>query len=72
MSKNKNETKRNFLNEEMVEFSNERMSVPGNRLVIGGKESNIAYSSQNEHDRNIRSLSGSLGETEESEENTRH
>ena len=73
--KNKNKTNRCFPKEEMVEFSNDRMSVPGNRLVVEDKESYLGYNPQNEPEHNTRSIWGSFGETEEetqSGENAKH
>lgn len=66
ISKNKNEIIGNYRDGEMIEFSNERMSVSGNRLVVEGKENYPVYNSMTEHEREIRSISGSLAETDES------
>jgi hypothetical protein len=48
----------------MIEFTTEQMSVSGNRLIIEGKEGYHSYNSMTDNERDLRSISGSLGETD--------
>ena len=48
----------------MIEFTSERMSVSGNRLIVEGKEGYHGYNSMTDNERDIRSVSGSLEETD--------
>ena len=53
----------------MIEFTTERMSVSGNRLIIEGKEGYNGYNSMTDNERDLRSISGSLAETDVSTAN---
>ena len=49
----------------MIEFTSERLSVSGNRLIVEGKEGYQSYNnSMTDNERDIRSISGSLAETD--------
>ena len=67
IDQNKNEVDGYARDGEMIEFSNQRMFVPGNCLVVeGGKRHADSLSSFAEHERQIRSISGSIDETDDS------
>ena len=50
----------------MIDFTSEQMSVSGNRLIVEGKEGFRGYRSLTDNERDIRSISGSLAETDDS------
>ena len=50
----------------MIEFTSEQMSVSGNRLIVEGKENLRSYNPIIDNERELRSISGSLAETDES------
>merc|ERR1719367_597580 len=64
--KNKNENNTNYRDGEMIDFTSEQMSVSGNRLIVEGKEGFRGYRPLTDNERDIRSISGSLAETDDS------
>ena len=64
--KNKNEGSGNYPQDQMIEFTSEQMSVSGNRLIVEGKENLRSYNPIIDNERELRSISGSLAETDES------
>ena len=65
-SKNKTENNSNYRDGEMIDFTSEQMSVSGNRLIVEGREGFRGYCPLTDNERDVRSISGSLAETDDS------